>query len=182
MRNIEAKFKLADLARAEKAARALGFLPAGLLRQRDTFFNVASGKLKLREEERVASLIFYRRQKHGDAIENHGGLTRSAYELMRSDYEIISIAEPERMRALLSEALGLLAEVRKERTLLLRDNVRLHLDRVAELGEFGEIEAVLADRADPERSRAAVDELLEALGIARIDLIEVSYFELLRAR
>ncbi len=177
MRNIEAKFKLDDLARAEKAALELGYRHAGLLRQRDTFFKVGSGKLKLREEEVGARLIFYRRGKHGDAIEsrreNRGGL-------MRSDYEIVPVADPERTRAMLTEALGALAEVRKERRLLLRDNVRLHLDRVAELGEFGEIEAVLGDHADSERSRAAVDELLDALGIARIDLIEVSYFEMLR--
>jgi adenylate cyclase class IV len=65
------------------------------------------------------------------------------------------------------------------RILLMRDNVRLHLDRVASLGDFGEIEAVIADGEDPERSRTAVDETLSALGIAQADLIYISYFEML---
>jgi predicted adenylyl cyclase CyaB len=61
----------------------------------------------------------------------------------------------------------------------MRDNLRLHLDRVTSLGAYGEIEAVIAEGDDPERSRAAVDELLAALGIAGSELIEVSYFEML---
>ncbi len=62
---------------------------------------------------------------------------------------------------------------------MMRDNVRLHLDRVAKLGQFGEIEAVIADGDDPERSRVAVDEILAALGVEQPDLIDVSYFEML---
>lgn len=60
-----------------------------------------------------------------------------------------------------------------------RDNVRLHLDRVTLLGNYGEIEAVVVDGDDPERSRGAVDELLAALGIAKSELIDVTYFEML---
>ena len=41
---------------------------------------------------------------------------------------------------------------------MMRDNVRLHLDTVANLGEFGEIEAVIAEGDSPEQSRAAVIE------------------------
>ena len=46
------------------------------------------------------------------------------------------------------------------------------------LGEFGEIEAVIADGDNPEASRAAVDETLLALQIGRDDLIDISYFEI----
>ncbi len=76
-------------------------------------------------------------------------------------------------------ALGPLAVVEKVRTLMMRDNVRLHLDQVARLGDYGEIEAVIADGDDPERSRSAVDEILAALGVGQPDLIDVSYFEML---
>ncbi len=167
MRNIEAKFRLADFAAAERAAAGLGYVRRGVLRQRDTFFAVARGKLKLREEESGAALIYYQR----------GG--RDA--LMVSDYEIVPVADGDRMRAILSDALGVLAEVRKERILLTRGNVRLHLDRVDGLGDFGEIEAVVGPEADEVACRAAVDELLAALRIAPSALIEVSYFELARS-
>lgn len=164
MRNLEAKFKLADLNQARERALAIGYTPSQVLRQRDTFFRVAKGKLKLREEDIRAMLIHYGR-KETDALQ-------------LSDYQIVPIPDAEKTRAMLTAALGVIAEVRKERTLLMRANVRLHLDRVEGLGEFGEIEAVIADGDNPEASRAAVDETLLALQIGRDDLIDISYFEI----
>ncbi|HUY29019.1 MAG TPA: class IV adenylate cyclase [Candidatus Binataceae bacterium] len=167
---MEAKFPLADHARAHASARAIGYTERAILGQRDTFFRVARGKLKLREirGETGGTLIYYARDERGG--------------LQLSNYAIAPVADPAAIRAMLAAALGILAEVRKERILLTRGNLRLHLDRVAELGDFGEIEAVIADGDDPESSRAAVDELLAALGVAREDLIGLSYFEMLSAR
>ncbi|MGD0119764.1 MAG: class IV adenylate cyclase [Candidatus Binatus sp.] len=165
MKNLEAKFRLANHAEAEARATALGYTRRAILEQRDTFFRVANGKLKLREENGSAALIFYRRAESGP--------------LMLSNYEIVPVAEPVGTLRILTDALGTIAIVEKTRTLMMRDNVRLHLDKVARLGEFGEIEAVIADGDDPERSRAAVDEILAAVGVARADLIDVSYFEML---
>ncbi len=167
MRNLEAKFPLRDHARARASAEAIGYTARAILRQRDTFFRVARGKLKLREgaDEARGALIYYGRESSG--------------ELQLSRYEIVLLPDPVAIRTMLAAALGTLAEVRKDRTLLMRANVRLHLDRVADLGDFGEIEAVIAEGDDPENSRAAVDELLTALGVARGDLIERSYFELM---
>jgi predicted adenylyl cyclase CyaB len=164
VRNLEAKFPLDDSRKARDRAVVIGYRQRSVLRQRDTFFRSASGKLKLREEDDRAMLIYYGR--------------RTADALQLSTYEIVEIVDPEKTRAMLAAALGVIAEVRKERTLLMRANVRLHLDRVEELGEFGEIEAVIPEGSDPECSRAAVDELLAALQISRETLIDVSYFEL----
>jgi predicted adenylyl cyclase CyaB len=165
MKNLEAKFRLADHASAEVRAAALGYTRRAILNQRDTFFRVADGKLKLREESGSAVLIFYRRLESGP--------------LMLSNYEIVPVADPARTLRMLTEALGTIAVVEKVRTLMMRDNLRLHLDRVARLGNFGEIEAVIAEGDDPERSRGAVDELVAALGVTPSDLIDVSYFEML---
>ncbi|HTR60252.1 MAG TPA: class IV adenylate cyclase [Candidatus Binataceae bacterium] len=166
MRNLEAKFRLRDLNQARERAMAIGYSSRSVLRQRDTFFRVANGKLKLREggEESRAILIHYGR--------------RETDTLQLSNYEIVPIPDAEKTRAMLSDALGVIAEVRKERILLMRANVRLHLDRVEGLGDFGEIEAVIADGDDPEASRAAVKETLAALQIGRDDLIDISYFEI----
>ena len=164
MRNLEAKFRLRDLHQARARAMAIGYSPRSELRQRDTFFRVASGKLKLREEDLRAMLIHYGREETDT--------------LQLSNYEIVPIPEANKTRAMLADALGVIAEVRKERVLLMRANVRLHLDRVEGLGEFGEIEALIADGDDPHASRAAVDETLAALQIDRNDLIDISYFEI----
>jgi predicted adenylyl cyclase CyaB len=168
MKNLEAKFRLDDLARAESRATALGYTRRAILNQRDTFFRVPNGKLKLREENAGAALIFYRRSDSGP--------------LMLSNYEIAPVTDPATTRHILDAALGTLATVEKVRILLTRDHIRLHLDRVASLGDFGEIEAVISDGADPELSRTAVDELLAALEIIPADLIDVSYFEMLARR
>ena len=168
MKNLEAKFPLADLACAESRASALGYTHRAILHQRDTFFHVPNGKLKLREEDDKAALIFYRRNDSGT--------------LMLSNYEIATISDPATTRHILDAALGALATVEKVRILLMRDNIRLHLDRVASLGDFGEIEAVIPDGDDPELSRTAVDELLATLEIIPADLIDVSYFEMLARR
>ncbi len=165
MQNVEAKFKLANLVHAREVAARLGFEASGILSQRDTFFQVAHGKLKLREEAAGAWLIHYRRRREGG--------------LELSDYEIVPVPEPARTRSMLASALGIMAEVRKERTLLMRGNIRLHLDRVEGLGDFGEIEAVLESGEISESNRDAVREILSALDINERDLIGVSYFEMM---
>jgi predicted adenylyl cyclase CyaB len=165
MRNLEAKFRLSNLSEARERALAIGYQFQAVLIQRDTFFRVANGKLKLREQQDgYASLIYYGREVHDS--------------LQLSTYDIVPVSDPQRTRAMFSAALGVIAEVRKERTLLMRSNVRLHLDRVEGLGSFGEIEAVIAEGEDPERSRSDVDELLTTLRVERKELIDVSYFEL----
>ncbi len=136
-----------------------------MLHQRDTFFKTAEGKLKLREQPDGAWLIHYAR--------------RESAALMLSTYEIAAVAEPAKMRAMLGAAFGVIAKVSKRRMLMIRDNVRLHLDVVADLGTFGEIEAVISGGDSPECSRDAVNETLLALKIAKSDLIDISYFEML---
>lgn len=165
MRNLEAKFRIDDLERARAAALAIGFEPRGILEQRDTFFVVASGKLKLREEGDRAWLIGYGRV---DA----GGLDVS-------NYDIVEVGDAGAMRGLLGRALGVLAEVPKRRIFLMRRNVRLHLDSIDELGTFGEIEAVVDPGSDPETYRVEAEEILGALGIDFRNLIHCSYFELM---
>jgi predicted adenylyl cyclase CyaB len=165
MQNLEAKFRLAGLKQARTRAEAIGFVFSATLIQRDTFFAVANGKLKLREENRGASLIHYQRD------------TARGFEL--SNYTIAKITDAANTRAILASALGVIAKVRKRRTLLLRENIRLHLDEVEGIGEFGEIEAVLQRNGSLDAGHTALGEILRALEVRTRDRIEVSYFELM---
>jgi len=164
MRNLEAKFRLADPATARAKAIKKGFEPREVFAQTDTFFLTARGKLKLREQSSQAWLVYYNRA--------------NAADLQFSQYEIVPVIDPANMRLVLSAALGVRAVVRKTRELLTRRNLRLHLDRVEGLGEFGEIEAVLGPHDFTQTFKGEVDELLDALNVARLDLIDKSYFEL----
>jgi predicted adenylyl cyclase CyaB len=164
MRNVEAKFPLPDIAAAQQRAEVLGFEYIGTLIQHDTFFAVSHGKLKLREQADGAWLIHYQRH-HEQGLE-------------LSNYEIVAISEPLKFRVLLSAALGVLAEVRKRRTLLRRANIRLHLDEVDSHGPFGELEAVLDEGEEPANCRSEIAAILAALQIPSEQLIGVSYYEL----
>ncbi len=165
MRNLEAKFPLTDFAAARAQLDALGFVEQGALLQRDTFFRIPHGKLKLREQPDGAWLIHYQRGHHG------------AFEL--SNYTIVEVANSPELRAILSAALGVRVEVSKQRLLLLRRNVRVHLDEVSSLGRFGEIELILGSGDDPNMHDAILHEILRALEVAPSTLLEKSYFEML---
>ncbi|MGH7917494.1 MAG: class IV adenylate cyclase, partial [Candidatus Binataceae bacterium] len=111
------------------------------------------------------TLIHYRRKR------------RDGLDL--SNYHIVTVPDGNGMRNMLADSLGVIAEVRKHRTLMVRRNIRLHFDQVENLGEFGELEAVLEANADITANQREVREILAAFEIDGEDLIDQSYFELL---
>jgi homotetrameric cytidine deaminase len=162
-RNVELKARDADPAGTLRRALAAGAREHGILHQRDTYFAVRHGRLKLREEEPGgATLIAYERPD-------------TAAERV-SDYRLVPVADPTALRAALAATDGILAVVGKERRLLLwEDSVRIHLDAVEGLGTFVELEAVAAPDSDLARERDQVARLRDALAIADAALVEGSY-------
>lgn len=164
MRNIELKARLKTQSRAREIAHAIGATPQGDIRQTDTYFNVPSGRLKLRVcEPGEDYLVFYHRP-------NEPGSRASDYWIEQVSPSISDILSP---------ALGVLAVVRKVRTLFLWENVRIHLDRVDGLGDFLEFEAVLdEDRGDAD-GHEKVARLRNEFGISNTDLVSCSYLDLI---
>jgi predicted adenylyl cyclase CyaB len=68
--------------------------------------------------------------------------------------------------------------VEKHREILLYENVRIHLDQVAGLGEFLEFEAVLGEGDNAADGHRKVDWLTQRLGISTDRLIQGSYADL----
>ncbi len=164
MRNIELKARLDAPDRAPEICGRLGAARQGAIRQTDTYFPVAHGRLKLRENQPGnTELIHYHRDNASGA--------------KGSDYRIV-LASPE-MGKLLADALGVLVTVRKVRALWLWHNVRIHLDTVEGLGSFLEFEAVLGGMHDDADGHAKLRTLSDAFGIEQSDLIAVSYSDLL---
>ena len=154
-RNVELKALDPDPVRSLAVCRDLGAEDRGVLRQRDTYFRARQGRLKLREEEPGgAVLIQYDRPDAAAARE--------------SRYRLAPVPDPETLRASLDDALGTLVVVDKERHLLLWDGVRIHLDTVAGLGSFVELEGVAPPESDLSAEREKVAHLQEALGIAEV--------------
>lgn len=167
--NVEVKARCADLDAARERVRALASAYVGLDRQRDTYFVVPRGRLKLRESSLAgAQLIPY--------------LRADAAGARRSDYRVIPVPDAEGTRRLLGELLGIHRVVNKQREIFLVENVRVHLDRVEGLGSFLELEAVFdgSTAAEP-AEHAKVRRLLAALGVRDEDLVANSYEGLLGA-
>jgi adenylate cyclase, class 2 len=140
-----------------------------VLHQIDTYFHSRIGRLKLREirEGRScrAELIAYDRPDRASARE--------------SRYHVVPVADAAAMRSALESVLAIRAVVRKRRELWMYHNVRVHLDRVEELGSFVEFEAVLGQSANQALSRKRLRKLCEALSIGPRDQIARSYVDLL---
>jgi adenylate cyclase class IV len=102
-------------------------------------------------------------------------------EPTESRYLCASTPEPAALREALSRALGVRAVVRKTRTVHLAGRTRIHLDRVEGLGDFIELEVVLAPGEAASRGIAVARELMALLEIEAEDLVEAAYVDLLEA-
>jgi predicted adenylyl cyclase CyaB len=173
-RNLEIKARCDDLARAADVARAAGGEPRGVLDQVDTYFHAPHGRLKLRENLHLApdgtrtasvELIAYRRV-------DHEGSRESTYSISRLEHADDFLAG-------LSAVLGVRVVVRKRRALWIVGATRVHLDEVADLGHFLELETVITSQPEAD-ARREHDDLIQRLGIR--EPIAGSYSELLLAQ
>jgi homotetrameric cytidine deaminase len=166
-RNVELKARDADPAATLERALALGATDEGVLAQRDTYFERARGRLKLREQdggrEAGARLIAYVRPDDEAA--------------RTSAYRLAEVADPAALREALDAALGTLVVVEKRRRLLLYENVRIHLDEVRDLGSFVELEGVADPDSDLRREHDLVARLRDELALG--DPVAGSYSDLL---
>jgi adenylate cyclase class 2 len=156
-------------ARSLAACQALGAEDHGELRQRDTYFTVASGGLKLREETPgQAHLIQFERANEPQQRE--------------SRYRIVIVEDGPGLRAALDAALGVRVVVAKRWRLYVWRHVRIHLDEVDGLGTFIELEAVALPESDLTREHALVLELREAFAITDARLLSHGYADQLLGR
>jgi predicted adenylyl cyclase CyaB len=166
-RNVEIKARAPDLAALRERVAEVSDSGPEFLVQRDTFYAVPRGRLKLREfGDGTAELIYYERP---DKI---GPKT--------SKYTRTQIADAASIRELLSQILEAKAVVCKRREVFLVDRTRIHLDEVDDLGTFIELEVVLTEsQMDSDGERVAAV-LIDRLGVRQEDLIEQAYVDLLR--
>src|SRR5262249_42899115 len=132
--------------------------------QRDTYFVVPHGRLKLREMDGAATqLIQYAR---ADAA-----MARA------SEYVIAPVAEPRPLLEALARALPVQAVVEKRREVYLWNHTRVHLDDVAGLGRFLELETVVCEQT-LQQAHAECCEVQQWLGIQDVPKIRGSYVDL----
>jgi predicted adenylyl cyclase CyaB len=169
MKNLELKAVATSLPRLRRVLRELGARQGPrTLDQVDWYFAVPRGRLKLRQRkgESAAELIFYVRP--------------DATRARTSEYQKLPVADPRGMLRLLRAMFEPGPCVRKRRDLWLYGETRVHLDRVAGLGTFVEIEVPFT--RDATGARRVMRMLKDRLGIGPGDVLACSYADLLAGR
>ena len=165
--NVEFKCRVDDLAPVRSRLRALAPRFVGTDAQRDTYFRVPHGRLKLREGAVETALIQYARA--------------DVAGVKRSDVRLYAPSDAPALGALLAAALGVDVVVEKVREIYFVGHVKVHLDTLAALGMFVEVEAIDTDGTRPPAALAADAEAMRAaLGLADAPLEAHSYSDLLR--
>ncbi len=164
--NIEIKAKTGNQNQIREKLSSLGAEFKGTDFQTDTYFNVNSGRLKLREGNIENHLIYYERN---DSL----GLKQSDVILFKSESN-------SNLKEILTNALGIKVEVRKQREIYFIDNVKFHIDKVDSLGAFVEIEAIdMSGQIGKEKLYEQCNYYLNLFGISEKDFVSVSYSDLI---
>ena len=165
-RNVEIKARLKSIPALLPRVAVLAASGPDVFTQDDTFFYCTTGRLKLRKfSANSGELIFYRRaDESGPKV---------------SFYQRVPTSEPDALRETLILAYGEAGRVQKERTLYHIGRTRVHLDRVAGLGEFLELEVVLREEETLAAGQQEASALLQQLGIEPSQLVERAYVDLL---
>jgi len=165
--NIEIKARVPDPAALEMRVREVADSGPHTFTQHDVFFACPNGRLKLRHfADGRAELIHYQRADTSGP--------------KASTYQRVPVPDAEALASLLTAAYGGMGEVRKTRTLYLAGRTRIHLDDVAGLGAFVELEVVLAPDESPTDAHLEAQTLMNRLGILPEHLVEGAYVDALR--
>ncbi len=166
---VEIKARCTQAQRVRDYLRSHGADIKGIDYQTDTYFQVPHGRLKLREGRIENALIYYERADQESAKQSNVLLTKTQPDSA--------------LKAQLTQALGVLVVVKKQREIAFIDNVKFHIDNVEGLGYFVEIEAIDNEGViDKEQLLAQCQSFQAGLGIQPHDLVAGSYSDLLLAQ
>ncbi len=172
MKNLELKAELRDPNLARLICKKIGASQVVKLRQTDTYYNVARGRLKKRTSIAVdravgcpepIEYIFYERSNRVDA--------------KISQYHIYTQAQVHERFG--QSPLPVWLEVEKNRELFLYNSVRIHIDDVLDLGWYFEYEILVDDQTDMESAHELAADLKATFLPALGEPIATSYSDLL---
>ena len=165
LKNIEIKAKIHNYKKVKRLVEELCPTPIQTEEQEDTFFNTATGRLKLRETNDESEIIYYDRQ--------------DSLEPTQSDIALSFINNPDTLKAVLTKSNGIRGIVKKKRILYKYAQTRIHLDDVEGLGKFIELEVVLRENQTVEDGELIANDLMNKFDIQKTDLIDVAYIDLI---
>lgn len=164
--NIEFKASTNKLAALEALLQQHNPVFIGEDHQIDTYFNVQTGRLKLREGNIENALIHYEREDTAGA---------------KSSHVLLYQHQPDKiLKEILIKTLGIKAVVDKSRKIYFINNVKFHFDTVVGLGTFVEVEAIDKDGTiGKEKLQAQCDEYAALFKINASDFCALSYSDMI---
>ncbi len=166
MKNLELKVKYCDRKRVFNALKKLNAEYEGILYQRDVYFDITPGRLKLRSiNNAIHQLIYYKRSNRATA--------------KYSNYYISEISHPKNVEEILSDIYSVRTIVSKSRRLFFWQNVRIHIDNVYSLGKFMEFEIICNTILQENESLNKMKYLKEIFNIKNSDVLSSSYSDMI---
>jgi len=167
MKNIELKVKIDDFKEIKSLLKKMEARHVGEMYQKDTYFNCKNGRLKIRNinNKRFELILYKRPDKINEKI---------------SDYEIFPIKpeEIDSVQSSMNKRFGERIIIEKIRDLWIFRNTRIHLDEVASLGSFLELETVVENR-DFKKMKTEFNKVFDLLDLEYFKKYSNSYSDLL---
>jgi adenylate cyclase class 2 len=139
----------------------------GTVHQKDQYFVVPEGRLKLRttEGKDIVELIYYERENlSGPKID---------------DAYILRVLEADDLNVILKKILKPLNVIEKDRGIYQYNGTEIHLDNVTNLGIFVEFERRTSSKQkNLNKDRQVLEKLMKALKISPNNLVALSYSDL----
>lgn len=131
--------------------------------QKDYYYKVKTARLKLRIiNNNFGSLIFYDRPEE---------------ESKRiSEYLLVRTKDHNELKEILDNLFDELVVVQKKREVFIYDNIRIHLDKVKNLGVFLEFEVIFSSL---EKAKKQMKDMIEHFGLDENVFIKNSYSDML---
>jgi predicted adenylyl cyclase CyaB len=164
MHNVDFKAELRDAELARNLLLSVKATHVETIDQVDTYFRLASGRLKKRQSPQQATeYIFYHRP---DSLQPR-----------ISSFTIYSEQQALRQFGVLNWPVWVV--VRKHREIFQHTHVRIHLDRVEQLGWFIEMQSLVTPQNNLAKCHQNIHLLRQALSPALGEMISSSYAEMI---
>lgn len=164
-RNLELKVSCNSFNEIRNCLQEINADFIGKLIQKDIYYHVENGLLKLRIENGEQSLIRYLRDETAND--------------RWSDYQVIRLAD-RNAEEFLKNLFTLETVVEKKRFVYIYNNTRIHLDKVKDLGEFLELETIVLNGSKDAKKR--FNYIVDKLNLDLNNQIKKSYKNLIEEK
>lgn len=160
--NLELKISVTSHQPLKKILEQIGAENRGILKQKDVYYSIPNGLLKLRIENGNESLIFYNRNEN----------SKNRW----SDFEVLEFAKGKGEK-FFNNLFDVEVIVKKKRELYYYDDTRIHFDAVKSLGKFLELETLVINSKVDAKKR--FEKIISLLKLNESKQIRKSYRDLL---